>query len=124
MSNGFNYSTGQYDGSPDVDLSGTVSDPSMVLGDVSNGAPDMSPSTPTGNGSGYSILPAALPGMLAQGLNYAIQKDQQGTAYSQMSQAAAINTAQLQALQKKNGKLFLLIGAAVLLVVFTAEEKK
>jgi hypothetical protein len=80
----------------DIDLS-TIADGSTdgVPLDVSNGAPDMQPSTPTGNGSGVfldSTSQNRIFGGLEKVLDYALQRDQQRFALdSRIQYANAVN---------------------------------
>jgi hypothetical protein len=62
-----------------VGMSPFGEDTGMVLPDVSNGAPDEQPTTPTGAGTGYYVPSAwesTLLGGLSATLNYALQRDQ------------------------------------------------
>jgi hypothetical protein len=109
-----------------VDLSGSTTDGSFnVLPDVSMGAPDMSPSTPTGNGTGYFIDPAVQSqgfDLLKTGLNYALQRDalQMRNSYMPTYQQRATIGLQQQAMQNRSGML-LLVG--VVLAFFVMRHK-
>jgi hypothetical protein len=114
----FNYATGQYD-ADGVDLSNTTTDSvGYVQSDVSQGAPSMSPSTPTGNGSGYYIDPnaqAAIFDTLKTGVNYAMQRDAQNQMYNRANIQTQATAVQVSQQKQKNSSLFLLIGGAWLL---------
>ena len=132
MSMVYNFLTGQYedDGTPSLDLSGAYSGtPGYVLPDVSQGEPDMSPSTPTGNGTGYYSSPTAQSSswtdLAKDALHWAITKDQakyaQSTQVNQAAQYAAIQSQQAQVRARQNTLVLFLIAGAV--VFFAAESK-
>lgn len=114
----FNFITGQYD-ADGPDLSGTYTDNvGYVQPDVSQGAPAMQPTTPTGNGSGYFIDQAAQSTIfdtLKLGLNYAMQRDQQTMQYDLMTTKTQGQAMQVQQVQQNNTGLFLLLGGGVVL---------
>lgn len=131
----YNFATGQYedDGASSetsLDLSGAYSgSPGYVLPDVSRGSPDMSPSTPTGNGTGYYGNPAyessSWGDVAKQALQWVLNKDQaknaQAMQVGQAQQYAAIQSQQAQVRARQNTLvLFLIVGA----VVFFAAESK
>lgn len=128
----YDFQTGQYvdDEAPAFDMSGAYSGtPGYVLPDVSQGAPDMSPSTPTGNGTGYYASQVAESSswtdLAKQALQYALNRDQaknmQATQVNQAQQYAAIQSQAAQVRARQNTfVLFLIIGA----VVFFAAEQK
>jgi hypothetical protein len=109
-----------------VDLSGSTTDGSFnVLPDVSQGAPDMSPSTPTGNGTGYFIDPTVQSqgfDLLKTGLNYALQRDalQMKNSYLPTYQQQASYGIARQQVQNNSGMLLL---AGAVLVFFLMGHK-
>lgn len=84
------------------------------LPDVSNGAPDQQPSTPTGTGTGYWVDPSqesAMWGTVQKALQYAINRDQISMAAKtglQTSAAGAV-VPTAQAAQKIQNQQFLLL---------------
>lgn len=130
----YNFLTGMYedDGTPDYgssfDTSGAYTGtPGYVLPDVSQGAPDMSPSTPTGNGTGYFVGAASsLTDLAKTALQYALGKDAaKNAAATQITTATQVAALQSQAAAvkaKQNMFLLVLVGAAFLF--FTVEENK
>lgn len=87
--------------------------------DNSNGAPPMDGSTPTGNGSGKWL--DVVGNSLAQGLQYAIKKDQQSFANTPTpAQNAQI---QIRQQQSKNSTL-LIFGGLILGGIFLMKEAK
>lgn len=114
------------------DTSGTVTDSPgyNVLPDVSQTGPDSAPSTPTANGYGYYIDPAAQSSttdLLKTALNWAIVRDQQkmggysAGGYGQTLPAGAQYSAILNAQQQKQrenaqGLLLLVVVGVVLMM--------
>jgi hypothetical protein len=93
----------------------------MVLSDVSNGAPDQSPSTPTGNGSGYFIDTTTqnqIFGTIQKGLDYVLRRDQESMNTQAINAQAQRANAAVAVQKQQNSRTFLLIaGAAVLFMV-------
>lgn len=129
----YNFLTGQYedDGAFDVatvDYSGSYSgQPGYVLPDVSQGGPDMSPSTPTGNGTGYyanAPTSSSWSDIAKQALQYALGKDAaknaQATAINQQAYYTALQSQQAQVKARQNLFVMLLIVGGVVLL---AHEK-
>ena len=98
-------------------------DPYRINDDVSEGAPAMETSTPTGNGTGQFNWQGLLGGSLQAGLNYAIQRDQikMGMA-APMGQPTTHQQVQVQA--KQTNFLFLLgCGVVAYLVLSNGAAK-
>lgn len=100
-------------------------DTNPIYPDNSYGAADMTTSTPTGGGSGVFMDTGwqnGLFGMLQQGLNYALLRDQQkmtAVAYNPVAQAqqAAQQSAIMQQSRNANLLVLLAVGGLVLLMV-------
>ncbi|MGZ4837648.1 MAG: hypothetical protein ACXVZR_03800 [Terriglobales bacterium] len=129
----YNFLKGQYedDGSYDVatvDYSGSYSgQPGYVLPDVSQGGPDMSPSTPTGNGTGYyanAPTQSSWGDLAKQAVQYVLNKDAaknaQATQLDQRVYYAALQSQQAQVKARQNLFVLLLIVGGVALL---AHEK-
>jgi hypothetical protein len=85
--------------------------------DNSGGAPPMDGSTPTGNGSGQWM--SVIGNSLAQGLQYAIKRDQANYAAT----PTPVQTAQIQIRQQQSKNSTLLIfGALILGGIFLMKE--
>lgn len=90
------------------------------LRDVSGGADDMQPSTPTGNGSGVFVdtqTQNAMFASLSQVLDYALKRDQQKMAGNQMTMQSGATQQQQQQLKKNRQFMWLMVlgGGAFLL---------
>lgn len=107
---------------------GGDSDPYGVLGygatvpvDVSDGAPAMQTSTPTGAGSGVFVDQSTqnqIFGTLNNVLNYALKRDQMKmTAVAQAPMQQAQAQVQYQQVKNNNLLLWLAIGAGVIMLV-------
>lgn len=97
-----------------------------VLSDVSNGAPDESPTTPTGTGTGYYVPPAwesGLLGGITTALNYAIVRDQaKFAAKTGYAPGAAPMTPTPQAAAAIGNQRLLLMGAIALGALFLLKK--
>lgn len=104
-----------------IDTSGTtdIVDTTGVLPDVSQGAPDMSPSTPAGNGTGYTIDPSiqsTFADTLKTGLNFVLQRDAQQMNGAALPYQAQANVLQYQTQKLKSSNMFMLLAAGVALL--------
>ncbi len=108
---------------PTVMDGATDGDP--VAGDVSMGAPDESPTTPQGTGTGYYIDGSqqyTMFGAIDKALNYALQKDQTKFALEHGvtvggTPVAVPKTAAAQAAQNKQMLLMAAIGLGAILLL-------
>jgi hypothetical protein len=101
----------------EMGLSPFGEDTGMVLPDVSNGAPDEQPSTPTGTGSGYYIPPTwetGLVGGLSSVLNTVLNRENAKTQQQVMTTSAATGIAVAQQQAKiTNQRLMMFGGIAI-----------
>lgn len=104
----------------DMGLSPFGEDTGTVLPDVSNGAPDEQPSTPTGTGSGYYIPPTwetGLVGGLSSVLNTVLNRENAKTQQQVATTNAATGIAVAQQQAKITNQRLLMFGGIAIAAI-------